>query len=674
MDHSAKSKEQLIEELNRAQARIEFLQSSAGDENKFRQLIDASPVPYAINDEQQNITYLNPAFIKTFGYDLDDIPTLSDWWPRAYPDPEYRQWVAKVWAEQLQEARRLHEPFQAMELCIRCKDGSDRFVKCSAVPLTQDYVGDHLVILVDITEHKRFERQLKEQEQDLIEIFDHLPSMIFLKDAKDLRYVRFNRAGERLTGISREDIIGRNDFDFFPKEQAEFFTGRDRVVLASGELEDIPDEPIATPQGTRRLHTRKVSIRDENGNAKYLLGVSDDITEQMEIAAERERLQRELQQAHKMESLGQLTGGIAHDFNNLLGIISGFTELALGLAENRAMDKIVDYLKQVQSAEKRATHLVSQMLAFSRVDKTEANLVDLVPLIEDDIKMLRATLPSSIEIVSEIEPELPPVIINPVQINQILMNLAVNGRDAMSGVGKLTIKLAWAKDVNLEATVSHKAISGDWVELSVSDTGCGIPKNTIEDIFTPFYTSKPVGKGTGMGLSVIYGIMKNCNGHILVESEPGKGSTFRLLFPPVTGANLTSVADKELEKAPCGRGEEILVVDDEISLAGYIGELLHGNGYQPVVVTDSVEAFNMYKENPGRFAVIVTDQTMPSLTGMDLLEQVREISPLQKIIICSGYSDTLDKSRLGENLAFFQKPIDARSLLFEVHQLLQAGA
>jgi PAS domain S-box-containing protein len=285
----------------------------------------------------------------------------------------------------------------------------------------------------DITEHRKLEHSLRAQEQELAQIIDHIPNMIFLKEANELRYVRFNSAGEQLTGVSREDIIGRNDHDFFPAEQADFFKEKDRKVLGSAQMEDIPEEPLDTPHGTRILHTRKVAIRDENGKPKYLLGISDDITNRKEEEKEHARLQRELQQAQKMESLGQLTGGIAHDFNNLLGIINGYAGLALDNCVERGEEKLVGYMEHLKGAGERATNLVSQMLAFSRSEQADDAPIDFAPLLKEDIKMLRSTLPSTIQMKSEIEPNLPPVVMNPTQLHQILMNLSINARDAMKG-------------------------------------------------------------------------------------------------------------------------------------------------------------------------------------------------------------------------------------------------
>jgi len=674
MNNTEKSKKQLQADLIKAQARIAELESGSDIHNspQLMNIIDASPVPYALNDEAQNITYLNPAFIKTFGYDLNDIPTLADWWPRAYPNIEYQQWIATVWQENLEKAKQEDSFFEPIELSICCKDGSKRTVLASAAPVSELYLGNHLVILYDITERKKSEIALYEQERALREIIDHIPSMVFLKSAKDLRYVWFNTQGEKLTGISRKDILTKNDYDLFPKEQADSFIKHDRKVLDSGELEDIPEEPIDTPQGTRSLHTRRVAINDIDGNPKYLLGISDDITEKKRLDAEHVRLERELQQAHKMKSLGHLTGGIAHDFNNLLGVILGYTELCLDGGDVMAWEKLSKYIHNVQKAGKRASSLVSQMLAFSRNDQVENKAMDLAPLVKQDIEMLRAILPSTINIVLDINDNLPFVMTTSTTLNQVLMNLAINARDAMNSEGDLHISLSLTKNVNAMSFISHEIITGSWVELAVCDNGSGIDPTIINDIFTPFYTSKKVGEGTGMGLSVIYGIIKSSGGHILLESEVGKGTTFRVLFPYGINEN-QKVSESSLSLIPqsTGSDKKVLIVDDEPELAFFLGEILSNYGYQNMVITNSEEALAAFQSEPDRYSIVITDQTMPKLSGIDLISHLRSIKPNFPAILCSGYSDKVGEKHTNSlNIGYFQKPINTKSLILKIEELL----
>ncbi|MDH5301767.1 MAG: PAS domain S-box protein [Gammaproteobacteria bacterium] len=666
-DYNHLSKEQLVAALQLAEARIGKLENT---DALSRSVIDTSPVPYAINDDDQNITFLNPAFIRAFGYTLSDIPKLADWWDLAYPDEHYRFWVSETWKIHLDRARQNQTPFEPLELNVRCKDGSSRTILASAAPLGNSYGNKHLVILFDITDRKKNEIRLSEQEKELMDIIDHLPSMIFLKDANTLRYVRFNSAGEQLTGLNRENVIGKTDYDLFPKAQADSFTDRDKIVLSTGEMLNIPDEPIDTPHGTRSLHTRKLAIYNNQGKPKYILGISDDITDRKIADAEHQRMQRELQQAHKMESLGHLTGGIAHDFNNLLGIILGYTGLGHQRSQHDKQEKLANYFNQIKIAGERAANLISQMLAFSRNAPTNNQPMLLGPDLKNDLSLLRATIPSSIHIDSYIENNLPPVSMNPTQLNQILMNLAVNARDAMQGKGRLSIRLGWARNLNIESSVSHQPITGDWIELAVSDTGCGIPGDIIEDIFTPFFTSKGVGEGTGMGLSVVYGIVKGCNGHIQVESKVNTGSTFRIFFPPLLNTVSSKISDSETEDDLKGNRQVVLVVDDEESLARYVRELLLSYNYTPEIYTDSEQALAAFAQAPDKFSLLITDQTMPDLTGLELIEEIRKIRSELPIILCTGYSDVVNPEK-AEQLGFeyLQKPLDHRLLLSKIQEL-----
>ncbi|MCP4040716.1 MAG: response regulator, partial [Gammaproteobacteria bacterium] len=359
-------------------------------------------------------------------------------------------------------------------------------------------------------------------------------------------------------------------------------------------------------------------------------GISKVLSERIErkqAEAERERLQRELQQAQKMDALGQLTGGIAHDFNNLLGIIMGYSELAKDRSIGKGDAKLAKQIERVLRASERAKELVARMLAFSRDEASEKTPLQLQPFLMDDIKMLRSILPSSIEIKTKFEDHLPEVLTDPTQLHQALMNLAINARDAMEGKGLLDIRLGWIREVGSECSICHKQVQGDWVELSVSDTGAGIDTEVMGHIFNPFFTTKEVGKGTGMGLAVILGIIRRHGGHVLVESEPGKGTTFRMLFPGRRRERRNAGSGQPSAEPLPGQGKHVLVVDDEPELGRVVGDLLESHGYRTTVMTSSGKALELFKEEPNEFALVITDQTMPGITGMELVEMLRKVYP-----------------------------------------------
>ncbi|MBT4837993.1 MAG: response regulator [Methylococcales bacterium] len=412
-------------------------------------------------------------------------------------------------------------------------------------------------------------------------------------------------------------------------------------------------------------------LYDTDGKISHIMALGYDITEQRENEKQQERMQNELRQAQKMESLGHLTGGIAHDFNNILGVIVGYSELVLLKYSNQDDQILTEYLENILMAGKRASKLVEQMLAFSRRDQIINIPIQLASLIKDEIKMLRSTLPSTIEIEEFIDENLPKVLLNPTQLQQTLMNLSINASDAMNGSGMLTIRLGWVRNLDTESPISHKSITGDWIELCVSDTGSGVDPEIINKIFDPFFTTKDVGKGTGMGLSVIYRIIEAHNGHILLDSKKGEGSTFRILLPPIESEqNINDELSDETIEIPEGNNSEILIVDDEEMLAMQISELVKQQGYSSYFVTDSNEALNIFIKNPDRFSLLITDQTMPKMTGVTLVNQIRQVRPDFPVIICSGYSDKIDvNSATKLNISYFDKPVDSKELLLKISEL-----
>ncbi|MCP4288726.1 MAG: response regulator, partial [Gammaproteobacteria bacterium] len=332
-------------------------------------------------------------------------------------------------------------------------------------------------------------------------------------------------------------------------------------------------------------------------------------------------------------------------------------------------------LQHVKKAGERAKGLVSQMLAFSRDEARDDRPLQLQSLLVEDIRMLRSTLPASIEISTEIDADLPPVMMDQVQFNQIMMNLCINARDAMKGKGTITVGLGWARGTDAECTVCRKLVRGDWIELSVTDTGSGIKPGVLERIFDPFFTTKDVGKGTGMGLSVTHGIIHSHEGHIMVNTEVGIGSTFRLLFPPIAEATAeTEEAGQLSSESPSGQGEHLLVLDDEPDLGEYLGDLLETFGYLTTVMSDSKEALELFQQDPDKFDLIITDQTMPGMTGIEVVNAVRQIRPDMPVILDTGFSDDIDAEAAAKmDIHFLEKPVSTHKLLQMVEGLLRSA-
>ncbi len=286
--------------------------------------------------------------------------------------------------------------------------------------------------------------------------------------------------------------------------------------------------------------------------------------------------------------------------------------------------------------------------------------------------MIRATVPTSIEIRGEFEENLPPVEMDPVQINQLLMNLCINARDGMEGKGLITVRSGWARDTQAECADCHKQVEGDWLELFSEDTGRGISTEALNSLFEPFFTTKDAGKGTGLGLSVVSGIMRSHDGHILVETEIGKGTTFRLLFPPALGeVEEAQTASESTTDLPRGHGERILVVDDEPGLGEIIGEHLESYGYRATVLTSSQEALGLFEKTPDEFALVITDQSMPEMTGGELIKAARQLRPDMPAILNTGFSDHIDAdSATKMHVRYLEKPVNIESLIRTVGELL----
>ena len=429
--------------------------------------------------------------------------------------------------------------------------------------------------------------------------------------------------------------------------------------LQSGDIKDI--EILMSP------------VKINNETVIYCTII--DITKKLKTEVEHNRLENELAQARKMEALGQLTGGIAHDFNNILGVIMGYTELSRDKIINGDNDKIPRYLEQVISASIRAKELIASMMLFSRTGENDAEAIDISLLVKEDIKMLRSIIPTSIDITSQVDESIPPVMIEPVKLQQLLMNLCVNARDAMNNKGTLSIQLRLRKIINDNCFVCYQNITGNWVELSVSDTGSGMSKDVMQHLFEPFFTTKEEGKGTGMGMAVVHGIVQDLNGHILIDTKVGEGTTIKILFPPTDKQqNVVIDVHKDIPVYEKNHNDNILIVDDEESLSELVGDMLKSIGYNCTCFSSPVEALARFKKSPNDFDLIVSDQTMPKLTGLEMVTAMREVRTDIPAIIATGYSASLNESIAKENnIQLLKKPLTKDLLVETVNNIFEGS-
>jgi PAS domain S-box-containing protein len=523
----------------------------------------------------------------------------------------------------------------------------------------------------DVTLRNKALEKLAQSELELQTIIDTEPECVKLL-AQDGTLLKMNRAGlEMIEADNPKSVIGQKVLGIItPPYRAAFANLTKRVFTgATGKLEF---EVIGLKGGHRWLDTHAVPLRDTHGNIIALLGLTRDITGCKAAEAERAQLQQQLQHAQKLEAIGQLTGGIAHDFNNILGAILGFTGLTLDRYRADLPEKAIGYLNEVQKAGERARDLIQKMLTFARGSGGEAQLLDPRPLAREVIKMLGSTLPSSLVLSEQMAEEVPAVRIDPVQLHQILTNLVINARDATGGEGHIEVGLRLTSLAGEVCDVCHQPVRGEFVELYVKDDGSGIPADVLPKIFDPFFTTKEVGRGSGMGLAMVMGILREHDAHALVESAPGQGSNFRLFFHPATGhapeaAAPAVVAVNEAEHAHC-----ILVVDDEVPLGQLVGEILDAHGYCASVYANPRSALEAYQANPAGFHAVITDQTMPGLTGVELVRELRTINPDLPVLMVSGYSDKVDAETAQRHgiRRFFYKPVDPAVLLAALREVL----
>ncbi len=635
----------------------------------FKSMLNAFVLFESVFDRDGNFVsyrfvYINDAYERITGVKNDEVrgKTVHEVWPeteaswvKAYGD------VATTGVPSSFDM--YHKPTGKLYHCnvYRPWDTKDRFC----------------VVFEDITERKRKEEEIQRANTLLNSIVENIPSMIFLKDAGELRFTRFNRAGEELLGHSREDLLGKNDYDFFPKEQADFFTQKDREVLRGKEILDIPEEPIQTRnRGERILHTKKVPILNAEGEPEYLMGISEDITDRKRAEAEKQRLEERLRRAEKMEALGQLAGGVAHDLNNVLGVLSGYSELLLAeIPEGQRARKHVE--KILQSTGKGAA-IIQDLLTLARRGVLSAEVVQINEIISGFTKTpafenIRDYHPG-VTFRTECDPNLLNIKGSPVHLEKTLMNLVSNAAEAISGEGEVTIR---TENRYLDkAVVGYDRVKeGDYAVLIVSDTGAGIADEHREKIFEPFYTKKAMGRsGTGLGLSIVWGTVKDHNGYIDVKTKVGEGTSFTLYFPATREETGLPAPRTPLERY-MGRGETVLVVDDMAEQRDVASGLLQKLGYKVHSVAGGEEALEYLKKTSAD--ILILDMIMaPGMDGMETYQKILEINPKQKAILVSGFSET-DRVRTAQKLGagtYVKKPYAMETIGLAIRKELDRAA
>jgi PAS domain S-box-containing protein len=521
-------------------------------------------------------------------------------------------------------------------------------------------------VFANALENKKTRQALQASEERLRTVYETFPDPVTIIQAGDGRCVDINSAFTRLTGWTTGDVIGKTatDLDIWhnPKEREILTT----AIARNGKIENL-ETKFRLKDGsiiTALMSAVLIRLKDR----PHILTITRDISDLKSAQKEREQLRTQLIQAQKMEAIGTLAGGIAHDFNNILGAIIGYAEMALYDTKKDSMEHY--NIDQVLRAGHRAKDLVKQILAFSRKSEQDKKIISLTPIVEEALKLLRASLPTTIEIRQHIEPDLDAIFADPTQMHQVMMNLCTNSAHAMGDTGGILNVELHNLDLGPKKAVQYPELNpGPYVKLSIIDTGHGMDAATIDRIFDPYFTTKEQDKGTGMGLAVAHGIIKGHGGGIRVQSKPGKGTRFDILFP-VIGKQMESKTE-ELKALPTGN-EHILFIDDEETLIDLGESMLKKLGYRVETRTRPQEALEIFGAAPDKFDLVISDMTMPGMTGDILAAELMKIRPDISVIICTGYSERMTEQRakdLGIK-GLIMKPFTIRGLSKTVRTVL----
>ena len=485
-----------------------------------------------------------------------------------------------------------------------------------------------------------------EREVFVSTVVDSVGGYLYVKD-RNYRYQFANAAVCELFGVTAAGIVGTEDSQFLDAPTAAALRANDRRVIEQGERVEAEEVHVGATGGEPRTYLSvKMPMRLPDDTIIGLCGISTDITDIKSAEIERTRLREQLVQAQKMEAIGLLTGGIAHDFNNILTGILGYAALLQQLDAVTADATINEYVGEIHLAGERARDLVKNMLRFSRGQTAEGDTrthLRAQPVVAEVVKMLTATIPSSIQIAARIDQSAASIRIDPVELHQVITNLVINARDALDGVGSIQIALVNRRATQETCAACRAPVEGDFVELSVTDTGSGISPEHLTSIFEPFFTTKEVGKGTGLGLSVVHGIVHKLGGHIEVQSTVGEGTRITLLFPALSpDATGPDAQTAELPATRMYTWARVMVVDDEPVLTRLLRTVLERRGMQVVSFNDSQAALTAFAAAPGDVDLVVTDQTMPVMTGDELTRRLLEIRADLPVLLCTGYSDRID--------------------------------
>jgi PAS domain S-box-containing protein len=644
-------------------------QALSRSEEELSSILKKTPDIIYRLDPEGRIVYMNDA-VRRYGYEPSKMIGKHI---LEYVHPEDRH-LAK---HHVDERRTGDRSTKALEIRLLTRQGEERVAEYTAVPVFREtvfllraeglyedgtepkhYLGTQ-GIARDITDRKRAEEALRKSEEKYSKVFQAAPAGFAVTTLDEARFLDVNKEFERIFGYKRDELIGRSAFDIESWVDPD---KREQIInlLRRGEIAKDLEMPCHAKNGSPLTVRYNGHLIDIEGTA-CSLSAFEDITE-------RRRLESQLQQAQKLEAVGRLAGGIAHDFNNMLAVILGHAGIAS--RDLAPSNPIYESIQEIRSAAESSSELTRQLLTFARKQETAPRILDLNDAVSERLGMLRRLIGENVELGWNPGVSLWSVRMDPTQVDQILINLVVNARDAINDVGTLTISTENKLQEELSPKPGSDAGPKEWVLLTVTDTGTGMNNETLAHIFEPFFTTKEIGKGTGMGLATVYGIVQHNRGRIEVESELSKGTTFRVYLPRTLEA---AVNVHETEKTELARGyETLLVVEDERAILKIIRITLQPLGYSVIEAASAKDALTLATHHEGPLHLLLTDIVMPEMNGLDLYTRIATSHPGIKVIFMSGHSaDVLLRLDDGkEDIAFLHKPFSMRQLSAKVREVL----
>jgi two-component system cell cycle sensor histidine kinase/response regulator CckA len=640
----------LVRSMRYARERQRAVEALQRREEHFRSLIENALDLISIIGEDGTIRYASPSHERVLGYRSAELVGRS-FHELVHPDD----------VDEFVNGFRTNGSPSSIESRIRHKNGEWRVLESFGrnlmdVPAVQGIVINSR----DVTERKGAEEALREAHNTLRAVIRTSPLAIYAVDQEGL-VGTWNAGAQRMFGWHERELVGEALPHMLEGEQDRF---REHLEQVRNGLTEAAFETRCRTRDGRTLDVNiwNALLRDGTGSLRGMVHIVADVTE-------RKRLEEQLHHSLKMEAMGRLAGGVAHDFNNLLMIIEGYLQILLG--EMRLDDPLRGDLEEVLKAAQRAADLTKQLLTFSRRQIIQPKLLDLNRLIKNLERMLKRIIGEDIELVTRLEPELKAVTADPGQIEQVVVNMTVNARDAMPAGGKLIIETS---HVHLDQDVrpSPATQTGDYVALRVGDTGVGVDPEVLPHVFEPFFTTKERGKGTGLGLSTSYGIIKQNGGDVQVQSAPGKGTTFTIYLP--VGGDRAVWRESRVENTVLTGSETVLLVEDDTSVRVVLETMMRRRGYDVLSCGSPEDALEICKQRDTPIDLLVTDMIMPVMSGQQLVERVRALRPGMKVLYVSGYAGTTHEGVFDTAIDYLQKPFAPEVLAAKVREVLSRPA